>query len=81
MTGRIVPLAGVAQQRERRGHHPGDAGSSPAPRSIIPFPQPRQVRTLEPLVLVVAGLLAAIATVVLGLAGYAASVVIGGLPW
>lgn len=66
MAVRIIPLAGVAQRRERLVH-PGDAGSAPAPRSI------------EPLVLIAAGLCAAIAASCIGLIAWAAWRCCGGM--
>jgi|GEM_PF-4198360 len=50
-----------------------------APRSFHPFPRPRATPSVEPLAIIVLGLLASIAIVIAGLAGYAGVVVIRGL--
>lgn len=78
--GRHIPFAGVAQSPERRSARPEVGGKNPPPRSkILPFPR-RPLTRLEPFVIAIAGTLVGIAIVVIGLAGYAASIVLRGLP-
>lgn len=78
MNRHSVPLAGVAQRRERRVH-PGDAGSVPVPRSIHPFQRPRPVRRLEPIMIAAIGAAGGIVLLVFGLLGWAAWACCGGM--
>lgn len=83
--GRSIDFAGVAQQTERGRKPPAPpaevAGKNPAPRStILPFPQPHTPARVSPLLIALAGMLAGIALLVIGLAAYTGLIVLRGLP-